>query len=50
MEIQTKKETNGTVVTISGRLDAVTAPEYEKAVTALITDGEIKLIEDMEGP
>ena len=46
MEIQTKKETNGTVVTISGRLDAVTAPEYEKAVTALITAGEIKLIVD----
>ena len=48
MEIQTKKETTGTVVTITGRLDAVTAPVYEKAVTALITAGEIKFVVDFD--
>ncbi|MBL0225130.1 MAG: STAS domain-containing protein [Geobacteraceae bacterium] len=48
MEIQTKKEANATVVTITGRLDAVTAPVYEKAVIELITAGELKLIVDFD--
>ena len=49
MEIRTKKEASATVVTISGRLDAVTAPEYEKAVNELIFAGEIKLVVDFDG-
>ena len=49
MEIQTKKETNGTVVTITGRLDAVTAPEYEKEVNELISGGEITFVVDFDG-
>jgi stage II sporulation protein AA (anti-sigma F factor antagonist) len=48
MEIHTKKEANATVVTITGRLDAVTAPEYEKAVTVLITAGETKFVVDFD--
>jgi len=36
MEIQTQKEANATVVTIAGRLDAVTAPEFEKNMNELI--------------
>ncbi|MEA5098866.1 MAG: STAS domain-containing protein [Burkholderiaceae bacterium] len=46
MEFQTKKEANATVVTIAGRLDAVTAPEYEKKVQALIDSGNIRLVVD----
>jgi stage II sporulation protein AA (anti-sigma F factor antagonist) len=49
MEILTRKEANAIIVTLNGRLDAITAPEYEKAVTALITAGEIKLVVDFDG-
>lgn len=49
MEIQTKKEANAIVVVITGRLDAVTAPEYEKAVNELICAGEIKIVVDFDG-
>lgn len=48
MEIQTQKEANATVVTISGRLDAVTAPDFEKTLTELITGDEICFIVDFE--
>jgi hypothetical protein len=49
MEIHTQKEANATVVMITGRLDAVTSPEYEKAVNELISSGEIKFVVDFEG-
>ena len=49
MEIHTQKEANATVVVITGRLDAVTAPEYEKAVNELIAGGEIVLVIDFGG-
>lgn len=48
MVIQTRKEMNTTVVTITGRLDAVTAPEYEKKVRELIDSGDICLVVDLE--
>ncbi len=40
MDIQTKKEANAIVVTITGRLDAVTAPDYEKQFDEMIAGGE----------
>jgi stage II sporulation protein AA (anti-sigma F factor antagonist) len=40
MEFQTRKEANATIVTITGRLDAVTTPDYEKRVRALIEGGD----------
>ena len=48
MEIQTKKEANSIVVTITGRLDAITAPEYEKKLNELIAGDEICFIVDFE--
>ena len=39
MDLQTEIENNAIVVTISGRLDAVTAPEYEKSIRELIDGG-----------
>jgi len=48
MEIQVKREVNATVVTITGRLDAVTAPEYEKKVHELIDGGDIRFVVDFE--
>jgi stage II sporulation protein AA (anti-sigma F factor antagonist) len=49
MEIQTKKEANATVVTVTGRLDAVTSAEFGKKITELISDGTIALVIDFDG-
>lgn len=46
MEFQTRKEANATIVTITGRLDAVTTPDYETRVRALIAGGDKCLIMD----
>jgi len=40
MEIQTAKEKNAMVVFVQGKMDAVTAPEFEKAISNLIAQGE----------
>jgi len=40
MEISTKKENNAVVVSVKGRMDAVTSPEFEKSLSALIATGE----------
>lgn len=48
MDIQTRKVANATLVSISGRLDAVTAPVYEKAVAQLMGSAEIALIVDFD--
>lgn len=49
MEIRTSKEATATVVTITGRMDAVTTPQYETAVNELISAGESALVTDFEG-
>jgi len=49
MNIQTVKEKNAIVVTITGRLDAVTAPEYEKTVNELIGGGDLAFVIDFDG-
>ena len=48
MDLQTKQENNAIVVSISGRLDAVTAPEYEKAMRELIESGSSHFVIDFE--
>ena len=48
MNIQTSKESSAMVVKVTGRLDAVTAPEYEQQFTALITGGETRFVVDFE--
>ena len=48
MDLQTKIENNAIVVTISGRLDAVTAPEYGKRIRELIDSGNSKFVVDFE--
>ncbi|MEI8354740.1 MAG: STAS domain-containing protein [Deltaproteobacteria bacterium] len=48
MDIQIKKEINAVVVTITGRLDAVTAPEYEKRLNELIAAEELCFVLDFE--
>ena len=49
MTIQTVKEANATVLTITGRMDAVTAPEYEKTLNELLIAGETSFVVDFQG-
>ena len=48
MDLQTRIENNAIVVTISGRLDAVTALEYEKRIRELIDSGNSYFVVDFE--
>lgn len=40
MEIHTRKENKAMVVTLSGRLDAVTASDFENALAGLMDQGD----------
>lgn len=48
MDFQAQKDANVTVISISGRLDAVTVSEYEKKVRELIDGGEILFVVNFE--
>ena len=48
MELQTRLEDKATVVAISGRLDAVTAPEYEKRIREMIGEDHRYFVVDFE--
>lgn len=48
MDLQTRTENNATIIAISGRLDAVTAPEYEKRIREMIDSGTISFVVDFE--
>jgi len=45
--IKSGKENNALVVKISGRMDAVTAPEFEKALGAWIDESEKHFVVDL---
>ena len=49
MDIQTRKEADVTVVTLTGRMDAVTAPVVEKTLNELIGGGENRFVADLAG-
>jgi len=44
MEINLRKENNVLIVTLKGRLDAVTAPDFDKKLESLLSEGEKALI------
>ncbi len=44
--VKSGKENNLLVVKVTGRMDAVTAPEFEKQLTAWIDEGEIVFVID----
>ena len=44
MEIHVSNQKNATVVSVKGRVDAVTAPEFEKNLSDLISKGETTLL------
>ncbi len=47
MEISTKKDQNNVIVSIMGRMDAVTSPEFEKSLSELIAAGDINFLINM---
>lgn len=47
MDISTKKDGNSLVISVSGRVDTVTAPEFEKRITDNI-DGVSELVLDLK--
>ena len=49
MEIQTRKEKNAVIVSVKGRMDAVTAPEFEKNLSDLIAKGENNFLLNFDG-
>ncbi|MBS1169973.1 MAG: anti-sigma-factor antagonist [Burkholderiaceae bacterium] len=49
MDFQARKEANATVITLAGRLDAVTAPEYERRVQELVNGGDSRFVVDFDG-
>jgi len=46
MEISAKQEQKGVVVCVTGRMDAVSSPDFEKAMDAWLEKGETMFIVD----
>ena len=47
MKIEKKQENEATVVSVKGRMDAVSSPEFEKEMTVLLAEGNNVLILDL---
>lgn len=47
MEITKRKEKNVAIVAVSGRIDAITAPDFEKNLDELIAAGERAILIDL---
>ncbi|MBK5914197.1 STAS domain-containing protein [Rhodocyclus purpureus] len=46
MEIQVQERGNAWIVAVTGKLDAVSAADYEKTVRQLIADGKTRFVVD----
>lgn len=49
MEVDIRKEQGMLVLTVTGRMDAVSAPELDTHVDKQIADGEISFVVDLSG-
>jgi anti-sigma B factor antagonist len=49
MEILTKEMKRVSMVTVSGRVDSNTAPDFDKALQVLINAGRSNIVVDMKG-
>jgi len=49
MEIKTKKEGDIVIVSVSGRMGEISAPEFEERMKELIGGGETRFVIDLEG-
>lgn len=47
MELNIKNEEKGTLISVTGRMDAVSSPEFEKKLGRLIDEGNVNLIIDL---
>jgi anti-anti-sigma factor len=47
MDLNTRKEQDVAVIAVRGRVDAVTAPQFEKHLSGLIEAGELLLLIDL---
>ncbi len=47
MELNVKNEEKGTLVSVTGRMDAVSSPEFEKELGRLIDEGNINFVVDL---
>jgi stage II sporulation protein AA (anti-sigma F factor antagonist) len=49
MEIQIMRESKATVVTVTGRMDTLTAPAYQAKLNDLITEGTTSFVINFDG-
>ena len=49
MEIQIRRESKATVVTVTGRMDTLTAPAYQAKLNDLIAEGTTSFVIDFDG-
>ena len=49
MEISTKEMKRTSLVTVSGRVDSATAPDFEKVLHALVQSNRYQIIVDLKG-
>ncbi len=49
MDIVCDKRATGTLLQVNGRMDAVSAPAFEKEFLQLLDDGEKKVVVDLAG-
>ena len=50
MEIQIKESGGACVVSVAGRLDSISASDYEKSMNQLIADGKTRFVVDFSEP
>ena len=48
MELMVRKEKNAVIVSVTGRMDAVTAPQFDKQLETLVEQGETRIIIDFK--
>jgi anti-anti-sigma factor len=49
MDIQSSRQGSATVVSVTGRMDAITAPGFEKTLLELIAGGETRFVVELAG-
>jgi len=48
MELRTQPDGNVLVVTVTGKLDTVTAPQYEQKIREIIDGGNLRIVVDFD--
>ncbi|MBW2284620.1 MAG: STAS domain-containing protein [Deltaproteobacteria bacterium] len=49
MEIDISKENEAVLVTVKGRMDAVTSPDFQENLEGLVANGERRIVVDCQG-